>query len=364
VDIPSHRNANVAQPSNNVPSEEANTAARLAVLEERTASLADKSRAWYKNPSALISFAALIASFVNFAYTGYYTSHRDATKDKDQQKSDQQSAVVQLNALTGQWAELYLKYKANPDYVTFVNPAMKAQMALIGTKAYTLLNALGAETSALDSAVVANALEQTGDYATATKALVSALPHVKNPAEHVVIYRMLGQLSFYRNNIDDGNKYFGIAESVAKVFPNMLNQIETDYSIAETEAYWAVAASSQNHCESVKPHVVKINQYITTLPVGGQANQSFLTQLLEQVWTMCPNERTMSPPAVVAQPLTQTFGVSPPSQTDSAARPASAAQARTQSFETSPPLQSDLASRPPTAAQAQTQSFGMSPSRQ
>jgi hypothetical protein len=227
------------------------TTKRLATLEAQVGVLTakDKSKTWYKDPSTVISFIALLTSVIGFAYSSF----RDVDKDKAQKRADLQTAVTQLDALTTQWTQLYVQYKSNPDYYTFIAPSVKAQIGLIGTKAFTLLNSLGSDASALDSAVVAGALQQTSDYVTAAKVLRNALPHAKNAAEYIVVSRMLGQFGFYQKNLDDGNYYFQQAKDVFKAFPDSgISEAEMNYDTAETEAYWAIAAASQNLCDLAK----------------------------------------------------------------------------------------------------------------
>ena len=259
-------------------------ASRLATLEARVGFLVDKDKAkvWYKDASTIISLVALLTSVVTFSYA----SVRDLSKDKEQKRADLQAAVVQLNSLTTESTQLYVKYKDNPDYYAFIQPSIKGQIGLVGTKAYTLLASLGSEASALDSAVVANALQQTSDYVNAAKVLQNALRHAKNPAEYVVVARMLGQFGFYRGKSDDGNKYFQLAEDVFRLFPDAgINQSEASYDTAETEAYWAVAAASQKFCSLAQQHAAKSREISATLFAPGQPN--VLSQMLEPIATVC-----------------------------------------------------------------------------
>jgi hypothetical protein len=256
---------------------------RLAILERRVDDLDESHSKWYRSPSILISFIALVASIMSFAYSWY----RDIRKDRDERITELQSSIVQLHSLTNQWVESYLKYKDNPDYPG-LNIAFRAEIGLIGTKAYGLLNSLGDEGSALDSATVASALQQTSDYGTAAKALLEALPHAKNPGEYVVVSRMLGQFGFYRNDVKEGDKYFELAEHTFEKFPDSgVNQTELDYDNAETEAYWGIAAASQKLCDLAKNHINKVRQYMASAP-NPQVAQNGLAPFVTQASAVCP----------------------------------------------------------------------------
>src|ERR1700742_1285208 len=80
------------------------TTKRLATLEAQVGVLTakDKSKTWYKDPSTVISFIALLTSVIGFAYSSF----RDVDKDKAQKRADLQTAVTQLDALTTQWTQL------------------------------------------------------------------------------------------------------------------------------------------------------------------------------------------------------------------------------------------------------------------
>jgi len=261
---------------------------RLTLLEDRVNDLDETHREWYKNPSVLISFFALLASILSLLY-GFY---RDRLKDKDERISQLQSsvasAVVQLHTFETQWMESYAKYKDNPEYQATIASAMKAEMNMTAVKAYSLLNNLGDDGSALDSAAIANALEQAGDYDTASKALLTGLKNAKNSTEYVTVARMIGQLEFYRHNTNDGNKYFGLAEQSFEKYPEAaLNQAEVDYNNAVTELYWALAAASNNACNDAKNHVERVKQYVAGGSAGELAAQS-LTSSIKVAQTFCP----------------------------------------------------------------------------
>lgn len=262
------------------------TAIRLSLLEARIAALTERTAAWYKDPGTLISLMAVIFSLVTFAYTTLTA----ASEKKDQRRSELHSDIAQLNSLTTQSSELYLKYKNNPDYYTSVIPSVRAQMALMGTAAYGLLISLGDEASALDSAVVANALSTTGDYATATNALLKALPLAKNPGEYEVIARMLGNYYFSRNDVDEGNKYYRMADNVFLVFSNSeMSSMEMDFVKAENQAYWAAAAALQKHCDLSQQHVAEVTKFLAAFRGNGDPASSEFFQIMQKIPANCPN---------------------------------------------------------------------------
>lgn len=264
-------------------------ATRLSLLEARLAAITERTTAWYKDPGTLISLIAVALSLVTFAYTAL----KEANEKKDQQREELHSDIVQLNSLATQSSELYIKYKSDPDYYTSVSPSVRAQMALIGTSAYTLLISLGDDASALDSAVVANALSATGDYATATNALLKALPLAKNPGEYEVIARMLGNYYFYRNDVDEGNKYYRMADNVFLVFSNSeMSPMEMSFVKAENHAYWAAAAASQKHCDLSQQHVSEATKYLTVVHDNGDPSSSELLQIMQKISANCPNVST------------------------------------------------------------------------
>ena len=272
--------------SSNHSSDDMNAEVRLAVLEKMVDELNENHRQWYRNPSVLISFVALLASSLSTVY-GWY---RDIRKDRDEKVAELQMSIQQLHTLTHQWVESYEKYKDSPDYSKFIFPVINKEIALVGTKAYGLLKTIGSEGSALDYATIANALEQTTDYGTAFKALSRGLPNAKTPREYVTVSRMLGQLGYYRNDSSDGDKYFDLAEQVFSLekFRDLgVNKTDAEYYNAETEAFWAAAAASQKACNLAKSHINNVKQYIGS--PSGQVTQYNLVPLIKPAQDACPN---------------------------------------------------------------------------
>jgi hypothetical protein len=277
--------AEIATPETN------DTGRRLTTLEVLVADLAAKNKPWYLDAGTLISLLALVLSLIAFGYTSY----REINKERDQQSQEFQSTIVELNSLSTQWSELFLKYQKDPDYYNTVDPSIRAQISLIGAKAYTLLAVLGDQVSALDAAVVANALQTTGDYTAGANVLKKAIPQAKNPTEYVVITRMLGNFSYYQGNIDDGNKYFSMAVQVFDKFPNTgTNQQEINFDKAQNEVYWALAAALHQQCPLAQQNLLEVNKYLATMAASASAAGgpgaifNPFSQMIQQISTSCP----------------------------------------------------------------------------
>jgi hypothetical protein len=228
---------------------------------------AKADRPWYREPSLIISFAALLFSFGTTAVSYIRTSHQDI----HDARSELRTLILRLNQLPRENIEFSKKYEDAPLIFGAISGLINAENALIAKQAANVITSIPGNVSATEYLSVSNALANSALTETAMKLTKLALTVTNDVNDEVGVLRFYGGMLFSTGDLEGGREKFRSALNVFSKYPTT-NQFYVETTHALTEMYWAQAESGARQCAYAKSHITQAQSHLSVLPAGSYAN--------------------------------------------------------------------------------------------
>lgn len=228
---------------------------------------------WYKSPSMIISFIALLFSFGTTAVS----YHRAAQDDVRSARAELRELLQRLTALPRDNFDLMKKYQGDVEGQALTG-FLNQENSLLARQASEIVDRFPHDISASEYLSVAVALMAASDVGKVPVYLDRAISQTSDPNVKVTALRNYGYHLLNVGKATEGRGRYEQALSIWVNYPAVNNYFKTSTDVL-TEMYWAQAEFSVNNVEAAKEHVRKSLQRVGSLPPGPMT-----TQLQQQIF--------------------------------------------------------------------------------
>lgn len=227
-------------------------------------SLAAKATPWYRNPSTVLSVAALLFSFGTTAVSYLRTESQDIQNAR----TELRTLLQRLAALPREGVETAKKYETDPATATSLGGFIGQENTILARQAAEIANRIPARyVSATEYYAVGVALQNAYNVDGAKAFFTKALSVSKDFSDEVAALRTRGNLLFLSGQPEAGRKDY---QDALDIFRGPRELSYNDYvkknTHVITQLSWAYSELGLNARDSAMQHVNAAESYLSGLP--------------------------------------------------------------------------------------------------
>ena len=226
-----------------------------------------------------------MAAFIISLTTTVVSAYRTHKQDTSQLKSDLRATLLQLNANYLSGAEFGIKYKADPA-LPIITSYLSVNNILNAKQAYSILQEIGPSATSADYTLVAFAMKNANEFATAEQLALKALERATNATDYLAAVRFIGTIKLAHGQVAEAEIYLRKAMNAYDQFPSDAININMLKHEQVNSLFYFI--SNTYDCDFANRYMVVADQYFE--PGSGTAltdMNTYRQQLKDNITKVC-----------------------------------------------------------------------------